>query len=170
MRNNESVIVEKMLQIMPYEIVVQYSSQTDNINVLKENAQKEAHEENKGVLEVLLTYALETLETYDSELLGHINYEMKEESPDTWKQERKEIKAYINELKKQIHHCETYTKAEIIKMFMQDEFELNLHIQEEAKEMGITAKAFAKQIAETQFDIGLEEKSIIRVGRRYKLA
>lgn len=170
MKNKELVIVEKMLQIVPYEIVVHYSSQTDNINVLKENAQKEALEENKTVLEVLLTYAMETLETYECELLGHLNFEMKEEDPDTWKKERKEIKSFINELKKQIHLCETYTKTEIIKMFMQDEFELNLHIEEEAKAMGITAKAFAKQIAEVQFDIGIEEKSIIQVGRRYKLA
>lgn len=66
-------------------------------------------------------------------------------------------------------NLKTYTKSEIIKMFMQDEFDLNLDIEYEAKEIGITPKQFAKNIAEIQFDIGIGEKSIIKVGRRYMI-
>lgn len=85
---------------LPHEILVQYSSQTDNIDVLKENVIKEAEEDNKTELEVLHLYAVETLETYESELLGHLNYFMQFEDNErlTWKNERSEIKRYIKRL------------------------------------------------------------------------
>ena len=62
----------------------------------------------------------------------------------------------------------TFTKAELIKELMNDELELNHHIDYEAELEGLTAKQFAKRIAETTFDLLLEEGSIIKVGKRYK--
>ena len=62
----------------------------------------------------------------------------------------------------------TFTKAELIKELMNDEIELNLHIDYEAQQEGLTVKQLAKRIAENTFDTLLGEGSIIKVGRRYK--
>jgi hypothetical protein len=59
------------------------------------------------------------------------------------------------------------TKSDIIKEFAEDELELNYHADYEAEQMGISVKQFAKNIAETQFDIMISEGSIIKVGRKY---
>ena len=61
-----------------------------------------------------------------------------------------------------------YTKSEHIKELMNDEIELNQHIEHEASLEGLTVKQFAKRIAETTFDILLEEGTIIKVGNKYK--
>lgn len=95
-----NIKIERALKALPMEVIIQYSSQTDNVNVLKENAIREAEEEGKTLLEVLHAYAVETLETYDSELLGHLNYFMQfeENEKGTWKEERAEIVRYIKKL------------------------------------------------------------------------
>lgn len=62
----------------------------------------------------------------------------------------------------------TFTKAELIKELMDYELEVNHHIDYEAELEGLTAKQLAKRIAETTFDMLLEDGSIIKVGRRYK--
>lgn len=94
----ESIKLERAFGSIPFEIVVQYSDQTDNIDVLKEKAAKEAEEEGITVLEVLRNYTLEVIETYELELLGHVNYDMRDDDPDTWKKELNEIKRYLKKL------------------------------------------------------------------------
>ena len=99
----ESAKLERALQSMPWEVIVQHSNGTDDIEVLAERATEAATEENTSVLNVLLTYAKETLETYEGGGDNrHVNYEMKEDDPETWKTERSEIKQYIKKLEKYI--------------------------------------------------------------------
>lgn len=102
--------IERALNTMPWEIIVQYSRATDSIDVLERYAKLEAIEENKTLLEVLYQYSIETLETYECELLGHINYFMQFEHEEygTWKRERNEVKSYIKKL-------QGYLKSEGIK-------------------------------------------------------
>lgn len=95
---NYTTKLNRARKTIPLEVLIQYSSQTDNIDVLMENAKEEAKEENTTTLHVLLTYAKEVLETYESWLLGHLNYAMKEEHPKQWREERAEIKKYITKL------------------------------------------------------------------------
>jgi dsDNA-binding SOS-regulon protein len=84
---------------MPSEVVVQYSDTTDSLDVLLKNAVAEAKDSNKPVLEVFLSYAKETLETYDDVYLAHVNYELKNQNYKQWKSERKEIVDYIKKIR-----------------------------------------------------------------------
>ena len=99
---NENIKIERLMKVLPYEILVQYSSGTDNSDVFLENMNKIAEEDGTDVLNVMLWAAQETLYTYDSELLSHLNYEMKFEHPDEWTAERKEITAFIRKVKSYI--------------------------------------------------------------------
>ena len=61
------------------------------------------------------------------------------------------------------------TKSEWIKEFAKDELANNTQIEAHAEEIGITVKEFAKSIAEIEFNTRLQEGSLVKVGRRYKL-
>lgn len=61
----------------------------------------------------------------------------------------------------------TFTKSELIKEFAEDQLELNYHAEDEAETMGISVKEYAKRIAIEEFDIRLQEGSIVKVGRRF---
>ena len=63
----------------------------------------------------------------------------------------------------------TYTKAEIIRMFAQDQIALDEYLEDQAQDIGITMQALAKRIAEEEFAIGLQEGTITKVGRRYRV-
>lgn len=60
-----------------------------------------------------------------------------------------------------------FTKSELIKEFAEDQLELNYHAEDEAETMGISVKEYAKRIAIEEFDIRLQEGSIVKVGRRF---
>lgn len=64
---------------------------------------------------------------------------------------------------------EAKTKSEWIKEFANDEMENNTQIEGCAEEIGLTVKDFAKSIAEEEFETLINEGSLIKVGRRYKL-
>lgn len=64
---------------------------------------------------------------------------------------------------------ENFTKAQIIRMFANDQIELDYHLDDQAQKMGISTLTLAKRIAEEEFNIGLNEGTIVKVGRRYEL-
>ena len=99
----EKVTFENLINSLPYEVLVQWSKQTDDIEVFIESIEEISNDENISILEALLYCTKETLGTYEGNGDNrHINYDLKFEDKETWLSERKEIKAFIRKIEKLI--------------------------------------------------------------------
>ena len=97
------VTFENLISSLPYEILAQWSKQTDDIEVFIESIEEMSKEENISILEALLYCSKETLETYEGDGDNkHINYDLKFEDRERWLSDRKEIKAFIRKIEKLI--------------------------------------------------------------------
>ena len=98
---DEQTKIKRAIESLPYEILAQWSDQSDDSDLLLRKAAKIAEGEGTSIIKTLLMFAEETLSTYEGDGDNrHINYDLKNYEPETWARERKEIKAYISRLKR----------------------------------------------------------------------
>lgn len=97
----ESVKIKRLLEIIPHEILYQFSGGSEDVDMFMKNMNEIAEGDGTTLLHAILKSSIDTLNTY--EVNGdnrHVNYEMQFDDHETWIVERKEIKNFINKVKR----------------------------------------------------------------------